>query len=118
MEAQRYLEIMRRHMQEFYLLDAAQAEDLLPSCLSTLFEHMRTLESLLLKGDAAALAKASHATRGALLNLGLFDLAAYAGEVEAQCEESCDLADCRSLLLELREKMQPLSELLQVKKAA
>lgn len=108
MEEQHYLETMRRHMQEFYLLDEKQVDEVLPGCLNTLFEHIHTLETLQQEGDAAALAKASHAVRGALLNLGLFDLAEYVCLVEARCEELCDLPACRSLLATLREKLQPL----------
>ncbi|MDO5673915.1 MAG: hypothetical protein Q4G66_03205 [bacterium] len=111
MEEQRYLEIMRRHMQEFYLLDEQQVEEILPGCLGTLFEHVQRLEALQQEGDAGALAKASHAVRGALLNLGLFDLAEYVCQVETRCEELDDLPTCRSLLAELRRKLQPLYSL-------
>ncbi len=108
MEEQRYLEIMRRHMLEFYLLDEKQVEEILPGCLYSLFEHMHRLEALQHEGDVQALAKESHAVRGALLNLGLFDLAEDAGKMETRCEESGDLPACRSLFAEMRVKLQPL----------
>ena len=110
MEEQRYLylEIMRQHMQEFYLLDEKQVEEVLPRFLRTLFQYMNQLEVLQQQGDVAALAKASHAVRGTLLNLGLFDLDEYISEVEKQCADPCDLPACHSLLVKLREKLQPL----------
>ena len=111
MEEQSYLEIMRRHMQESYLLDAKQVEEVLPRFLGTLFQYMHKLETLEQEGDAAALAKTSHAVRGALLNLGLLDLAEYVREEEQQCANPGGLSACRNLLAELRGKLQPLQNL-------
>lgn len=111
MDAQHYLEIMQWHLQESYLLDSTQVAEILPRFLHTLFEHMGTLEKLQLQGDPVALARESHAVRGALLNLGLLDLAEYVRQVEEQCDNPAGLPACRNLLAELKIRLQPLEQL-------
>ncbi len=111
MEAQHYLETMRRHLQESYLLDSAQVAEVMPRFVATLFQHMRNLEILQQQGDPVALARESHAVRGALLNLGLLDLAEYVRQVEEQCDNPAGLPACRNLLAELKIRLQPLEQL-------
>lgn len=111
MEQQRYLEIMRRHLQESYLLDSGQVAEILPRFLVTLFQYMHNLEMLQQAGDPAALGKASHAVRGALLNLGLLDLADFARQVEEHCADPSGLPVCCHLLKELKQQLNSLKEL-------
>lgn len=114
-DKQHYIETMQRHLEEYYLLDKQQVVDVMPGFLATLFKHMRSLETLQQKGDLAALAQASHAVRGALLNLGLFDLAEFTRQVEEQCCSPSGQSACRNLLVELNERLLPLRDVLQSK---
>ncbi|NLZ16501.1 MAG: Hpt domain-containing protein [Desulfobulbaceae bacterium] len=114
-EKQHYLETMQRHLEEYYLLDKQQVVDAIPGFLATLFKHMHSLGSLQQEGDLVALAKASHAVRGALLNLGLFDLAEFTRQVEEQCCSPTGQSACHNLLAELNERLLPLKDLLQSK---
>ena len=75
MDRTAYLRRIKQHLQTAYLLSEEKTESMLPIFFATLREHMNRLAHLAADGDMEQLAKASHAVKGALLNIGLMDLA-------------------------------------------
>ena len=84
MERQAYLDTIRQHLCTAYLLDEVRCEAMIPVFLTTLREHMTRLVELAAEGDLERLSRAGHAVKGALLNIGLIDLAATAQAIEQQ----------------------------------
>ena len=77
-----YLARIRAHMQSAYLLDERKIDQVLPQFLATLRGHLDTLPALIEAADGTGFAKACHTLKGALLNLGLADLADQAANLE------------------------------------
>ena len=91
MDQNAYLQVIQEHMKSSYLLSDDKIDAILPDFLATLKEHLDTLEKKMAEGDSASLAVAGHTLQGALLNLGLFELADTACKIEQQCKlaDSC-----------------------------
>jgi HPt (histidine-containing phosphotransfer) domain-containing protein len=77
-----YHEKIRQHLRTYYLLSDDRIDDVLPRFLETLESFMNNLERVFKTGKGEPLAKAGHALKGALLNLGLSELAEQAFAVE------------------------------------
>ncbi len=84
MERQAYLDTIRQHLRTAYLLDHERCEAMIPVFLATLRGHMARLAELAAEGDLERLSRAGHAVKGALLNIGLAELAATAQAIEQQ----------------------------------
>nr|WP_320009852.1 Hpt domain-containing protein [uncultured Desulfobulbus sp.] len=85
MNAQAYRQTVKEHLKTAYLLNDEKIESMIPVFLATLHTHMNRLAELAAIGDTEQLGKASHAVKGALLNIGLLDLAETAYTLEKQC---------------------------------
>ncbi|GBE12213.1 Hpt domain protein [bacterium BMS3Bbin14] len=86
MRPSEYRQIIRDHLKSAYLLSDEKIDALLPGFLETLRSHLEDLEHVLNGGDVKAMnRRAGHTIKGALLNLGLKDLAAIALAIEKSC---------------------------------
>jgi len=101
MDRAAYLHLIRQHLKTAYLLSDEKTEAMIPVFAATLRSHMSRLAELAEAGDMAQLGRASHAVKGALLNMGLTDLAEAAHTIEQGCKRSDRTADYRALITEL-----------------
>ncbi len=88
MDKSSYQHRIKQHIQTAYMLSAEKSEQLIPNFLLTLRKYALELEPIHARGDLQALGKTSHTVKGALLNLGLTELAdvAYAIERNSKSE--------------------------------
>ena len=82
MDRETYLQVIKEHMKNSYLLSDDKITAILPGFLATLKGHLANLEKKLAQGEPAELGIAGHTIKGALLNLGLFELADTAHIIE------------------------------------
>ncbi|MBM9537631.1 Hpt domain-containing protein [Desulfobulbus alkaliphilus] len=109
MERQAYLKRIKEHLKGAYLLNDAKAAAMLPVFIATLESHVDRLTTLAESGDMLQLSRAGHALKGALLNMGLPDLAATAHALEKNsANQTCSPA-CQELIIQLRDAVSLLS---------
>ena len=101
MESSAYLETMKKHLKTAYLLSDEKTTAMIPVFLTTLQSHVDRLAELAAGGDMHQLSRASHAVKGALLNMGLADLAQTAYTIELQCRDGNRTFDYQALVTEL-----------------
>ena len=102
MEGSIYLETMKQHIKTAYLLSDEKTATMIPVFLTTLQSHLDRLAELAADGDMHQLSRASHAVKGALLNIGLADLAQTAYAIEKQCRDGDRSFDYQAKVAELR----------------
>ena len=107
MELQRveYHQKIREHLSSAYLLTDERIEAVLPRFLETLRKLMSELEGLSANDKNDALSRTGHAMKGALLNLGLHDLAEKAFSIEKYNQGCGDNRDCSQLIEELKREI-------------
>jgi len=110
MDRAAYLHLVQQHLKTFYLLDDQRIETMIPVFAATLRSHMVRLTDLAASGDPEQLGKASHAVKGALLNMGLADLAATADLIELSCKNGGPAADYQAMISQLHTTVFALSE--------
>ena len=98
MDRDTYLQVIHEHMKSSYLLDEEKIRTILPGFLNTLQQQLQTVEQCLDRGDLSALGKAGHTLKGALLNLGLFELADVAYSIEQQGKQRAADADYSEMI--------------------
>ena len=103
-----YLQAVRQHLQTAYLLNEEKTEGMIPVFVATLREHVERLAALADTGDLDELGRAGHAVKGALLNMGLPDLAELARQLEQQGRERSGPVD-RTLISELQRAVDLLA---------
>jgi len=102
MDRTTYLETMRQHLKTAYLLSDEKTATMIPVFVNTLRSHMNRLAELAAAGDMEQLSRASHAVKGALLNMGLADLAQTAHTIEKQCKNGDRTFDYQAMITELQ----------------
>jgi HPt (histidine-containing phosphotransfer) domain-containing protein len=102
MDRTTYLETMRQHLKTAYLLSDEKTATMIPVFVNTLRSHMNRLAELAAAGDMEQLSRASHAVKGALLNMGLADLAQTAHTIEKQCKNGDVTFDYQAMITELQ----------------
>jgi len=102
MDRAAYLRIMKEHLKTAYLLSDDKTETMIPVFVNTLRTHMKHLADLAADGDLEQLSRASHAVKGALLNMGLADLAETAHTIEKQCKNGHRALECQAMITELQ----------------
>ena len=111
MEQQRdkYHLAIREHLRSSYLLTEEKIEAVLPRFLDTVQTLMFDLERLATKEKSEALSRTGHAMKGALLNLGLHDLAQKALRIEKH-HEAGDIIDhtCGQLVDDLKQEISKI----------
>ena len=108
MSKQAQLDIIRKYLCSRFNFPDEQIDQMLPSFITTLGEHMEGLESALLAGDLVELGKKGHTMKGALLNLGLHDCADIAHEIEVKGRGQEKSADYAFLVKRLRDCLKSL----------
>jgi HPt (histidine-containing phosphotransfer) domain-containing protein len=86
---QHILDQIRTHLHQAYNLDADRIKALLPGFLSALSGYVDEMEAALANNNQDELVRSAHRIKGALVNLGLQDLAGRALILE-QCARSPD----------------------------
>ena len=102
MERREYLDTIKQHLQTAYLLSEERSEVMIPVFLATLRSHMNRLAELATEGDMELLGRTAHAVKGALLNIGLADLAEAAHAIERHCKASADGFDYHGAITDLQ----------------
>jgi HPt (histidine-containing phosphotransfer) domain-containing protein len=102
MDRAAYLEIIQQHLKTAYLLSDEKTAAMIPVFINTLRSYVDRLAELAAEGDMHQLGRASHAVKGALLNMGLADLAKTAQALEKQCQAGGGAGDCQTLIAELQ----------------
>jgi HPt (histidine-containing phosphotransfer) domain-containing protein len=110
MDRQVYLKRMREHLKDAYLLSDTKAATMLPVFIATLQSHVDQLTALAENGDIQQLGRAGHAIKGALLNVGLTDLAQTAHALEKICANGADSLTCQELIAHLQDTVAQLSD--------
>ncbi|HHB75171.1 MAG TPA: Hpt domain-containing protein [Desulfobulbus sp.] len=105
MDRETYMQVIQEHMKRSYLLSDDKINTILPGFLTTLEQHLENLEEKLSQDDPGSLGVAGHTIKGALLNLGLFELAETAYTIE-QCGKKLDKgADYPALVTQLKQSI-------------
>ena len=102
MDKAAYLQTIKQHLQTAYLLSEDKAASMIPVFVNTLKNHVNQLAELANYGDAEQLSRASHTVKGALLNIGLSELAELAFTIEQQCQNGENPPSCQPLIHELQ----------------
>lgn len=101
-----YRATIRQHLKTAYLLSDEKTEEVLPVFYGALLSHLHHLEEVLASGDLEQLGKTGHTVKGALLNLGLPDLAALAYTIEKKGKEHDNATNFSSLVTQLKEEVE------------
>ena len=102
MDRKAYLNIIRQHLQTTYLLDEKKAEAMIPVFINTLKEHVDHLAEQVSNGSMEDLSRAIHAVKGALLNMGLTDLAKTAYVIERESKKGNTNLDFQNIVTDLQ----------------
>lgn len=104
-----YHQIIRSHLRTAYLLPEEKIDTVLPRFLTSLQTLMHNLEQVAASETAGTLARAGHAIKGALLSLGLQELAAVAYFLEQDCQGDDGELDCAQIIATLREEIAKIT---------
>ncbi len=110
MDRTAYLKTIQQHLKTAYLLSDEKTAAMIPVFITTLRSHVDRLAELAACGDLQQLSRASHAVKGALLNMGLADLAQTAHTLEQQCRAGDDTFDYLSRITELQRQISLFTE--------
>jgi len=110
MDSAACLHRIKQHFKTSYLLNDEKIETMVPVFAAILRSHMARLTELAADGNLEQIGKASHAVKGALLNMGLADLAETAHLIELRCKNGGHAADYRSMISQLHTTVIRLSE--------
>lgn len=115
MDKETYLQVIQEHMKRSYLLSEDKINTILPGFLTTLERHLAHLEDRLSKGDLSSLGVAGHTIKGALLNLGLFELADTAYTIEQHGKKLDTDADYPALVTHLKQNILLITDSREIK---
>lgn len=99
------VEHIKCHICNHFQLKEDKVDVMLPTFLTTLQDHVQNLEDALESNDTKSLGRLGHALKGALLNLGLDDVAEIAHTIEIEGKAGSDHADFSGLVTRLKEEM-------------
>ena len=100
-----YKQRIRTHLHTAYLLPEDRIDALLPRYLASLRDLMHTLDHTAETSSSEETSRAGHALKGALLTLGLTDLAEKAYIIEQKCKSGGRATECAGLISELKEEI-------------
>ncbi len=106
MTGEEYIQAILNHLHNAYMLDDEKIKDVLPRFLDTLIAHLDSLQQPLEAMNLTELGKAGHTLKGALLNLGLLDLADVAYAIEQQCKTEDTTADYQVMVQRLQREIR------------
>ena len=91
-----------------YQFSIDKVATMLPTFLDVLQNHMRDVESAMEKGEVPSIGKAGHTLKGALLNLGLDDIAQIAKTIETEGLANNRDIDYSALVLQLQVQLEEI----------
>lgn len=103
-----YLKKIKNHLRSAYLLSDEKIEAVLPRFVDTVRKLMSDLNELAVTDKNDALSRAGHAMKGALLNLGLQELAEKAYSIEKHQLVCNSDRDCVQLVVELKQEIDKI----------
>jgi len=103
-----YHRLIRTHLRSAYLLPEEKIDTLLPRFLESLQALLHNLEQALETGPQENQTRSCHALKGALLNLGLRELAAIASTLEQNCRNPDPQFNSARITNELKEEIQKI----------
>ncbi len=106
MNSEDYLLIIATHLEKSYNLSQDKIDELLPRFTSKLNDHFQNLENEINLNNPTAIVVASHTLKGALLNLGLNDLAQYAWILEKGYSTNDDSINYGEVFISLKNKIE------------
>lgn len=106
MTGDEYIQSISDHLHNAYMLDDEKIKNILPRFLDTLTTHLDNMHSPLEANDLPELGKAGHTLKGALLNLGLLNLADIAYSIEKQCNAGDETADYQAMVQQLHREIR------------
>jgi HPt (histidine-containing phosphotransfer) domain-containing protein len=104
------LDLVKTHLKTAYLLNDEKIMTMVPVLLGTLRTHIDQLAQLAANGETEQLGRASHAIKGALLNMGLADLAEIAATLEKHYKNGNTSIDNQALIMELQSTVAGMGE--------
>ena len=108
MQQSEYHEKIKKHLHSAYLLSDDKIENVLPRFIASLQTLMDNLERVFQTEEGDSLSKAGHALKGALLNLGLNELAEKAFTIEKQGHDLGEKTEIAALISELRKEVNSI----------
>lgn len=105
MTAVEYKRSIRDHLSRAYMLSDEKIAVFLPRFLTTLKTHLDNLQQPIQTENLEELSKDAHTLKGALLNLGLRELADIAYHIELQSRAGDGTTDYLSLFERLRREI-------------
>ncbi len=108
MQQTEYHERIREHLRSSYLLSDDKIENVLPRFIASLQTLMDNLERVFQSEESDSLSRAGHALKGALLNLGLNELAEKAFTIEIQDHNQGEKTEIAVLISELRKEVNSI----------
>ncbi len=105
MTAEEYKRSIHDHLLRAYMLSDEKIEFFLPRFLNTLQEHLVKLQQPLQMNNLKELRKAAHTLKGALLNLGLKELADIAYTIEKAAGAEHSAFDFQALYTQLYDEI-------------
>jgi HPt (histidine-containing phosphotransfer) domain-containing protein len=106
MTGEEYKKSIRDHLRNAYMLNDEKIRTFLPQFLNTLLTHLDNLQAPLQANNLSEMSKAGHTLKGALLNLGLSELAEIAYNIELQGKARHTTADYQAMLQQLQREIR------------
>lgn len=99
---------IKHHLVDQFDLSEQQLDELLPVFIDTIHKNVNDLVGIAENNNTTMIMKMGHTIKGALLNLGLDDLAELAKSVEKFPFEKKDAAECYQLITTLKERIDEI----------
>lgn len=106
MKKEDYLNIITSHLEKSYNLSNEKIDEMLPRFLSRLAEYLQMLEQEIANNNIEAVALTSHTLKGALLNLGLKELADEAWIIEKKYKSYDNSVDYKKVFNTLQKEIR------------
>ncbi|MEN8189724.1 MAG: Hpt domain-containing protein [Thermodesulfobacteriota bacterium] len=100
---------IRSYIKAQYKLPDERLEELLPTFINTLVGHIANLEKAMADGGLSGIGRTAHTLKGALLNLGLHDLAELAREIEQNGKGAVVEFDYDAVMVHLKQSVEDVA---------
>jgi len=109
MQREEYHLIIKNHLRSAYLLTDARIKEVMPRFMATLETLMQDLEKHSGAENVKELNRSGHALKGALLNLGLEQLAEKAYSIEKLDPLLADTKSAANLVADLKKEINKIT---------
>lgn len=108
MSSPEYIDNITNHLIDEFELSQDQIDEMLPLFVETIHSHMKKLEKTVQENDYDAMKKMGHTMKGALLNLGVTELADLAFQIESFSVGENDITECKGIVESLKMKINDI----------